>query len=208
MTTPPLLATIRLIDIKTAAIALSDGNTLPLRDAMNTLTHALGLGESFAQAMARAATAQGPLPSGHLTPLAPADPTTSPRVLLAHPDGRFLIGRENTLDSLLRDHPGYARAPLTATFEPQAWVRDCATPIDTDDETTFDASDIILSKTLEAVDEQGFDMAFDYGDDLITSVRAPVWMRDHNGPFSCTIDEFTLDELLEAHRKGLVTRLD
>lgn len=206
-----ITATIRITDLKAASQALraaaQEQGPLAHITVLNLLAKSLGLGEDFSGAVHRG-KATGTITSSHLAaPLEPTAPHHEPLGLFTNYEGALLIAPMSRAQHVLDHHPGFHPAPIIATFEPQAWVNDYAVPVDPEGPTSFDATDYVLRSDLDALHTGGFDHAFEYGDALIQASTAPTWMADHAGPFTCSVDEFLLAHLAQAHAEGSIIRI-
>ena len=93
-------------------------------------------------------------------------------------------------DVELLEWAGVPEFPPTysATFKPQAWVRDNAIDVDPEGETEWDCTSYVaelgkewLARTMEHGDEP--DEGRDYDDLLRSDPNAPEWVREWSGPF-------------------------
>jgi hypothetical protein len=75
-----------------------------------------------------------------------------------------------------------------ATFHPQAWVNDYATPVDPKGETTWDVTAELLA--MPEADRAKALIPDQYeSDDLRYATSAPAWVKDWTGPFYISVEE-------------------
>lgn len=96
------------------------------------------------------------------------------------------------LDAIDEALEPYRRPRYTATFTPQAWMRDYAVEVDAEGPTTWDATDAVngLSEDYRATllaEIEAEDRALDAHDALKDDPNAPEWVRDWRGPFDIHI---------------------
>ena len=77
-------------------------------------------------------------------------------------------------------------ARYTATFHPQAWIRDNAVEVDAEGETSWDCSEFLASAPADWR-EATLARGRDYDDILRDDPNAPEWVREWRGPFDTEV---------------------
>jgi hypothetical protein len=89
-----------------------------------------------------------------------------------------------------------AAPQYTATFQPEAWVRDQAIPVDAEGPTEWDCTAFVDADTLLYLNGCGerrhesltdFDGVLDNDDVFKRDPGAPAWIRDWHGPFTIRV---------------------